>query len=57
MKPKVVVAKTIKGKGVSFMENNRLLFSIDVILIMLILWMLVEGLIILIHDRNNLVEL
>ena len=44
-------------KAVSFMENNRLLFSIDVILIMLILWMLVEGLIILIHDRNNLVEL
>jgi len=44
-------------KAVSFMENNRLLFSIDVILIMLILWMLIEGLIILIHHRNNLVEL
>ncbi|GIT32155.1 MAG: hypothetical protein Ct9H300mP2_2340 [Candidatus Neomarinimicrobiota bacterium] len=39
------------------MGNNRLLFGIDVILIILILWMLVEGMIKnLGHGRDSIVE-
>ena len=38
------------------MGNNRLLFGIDVILIILILWMLVEGMIKLVHGRDNVLK-
>jgi len=52
----IITLLTLIIKAGSFMGNNRLLFGIDVILIILILWMLVEGMIKLVHGRDSIVE-